>query len=387
MTPPLPAPAARRLVFAGCVNFITIGFTQSILGPSLNSIGGDFGIPASVVSLAVSALFLGAAAAILFTGVLARRFGYRRLLLGGLGTICAGALLMAVAHGWLLALGAAGLIGIGFGLQNAGTNLVAVRSFGIRAGPVVNLLSGLFGVGSVLGPLAVGFLLPAWRVPFLIVAGLALVAALPVFGISEPAAEEAPPDVPGGGLLLSVLGFVGIFFVYVSVEVGAASWEATHLTPHYGAERAAFFTSLFWAAIMAGRFLAIPLSARLRPQLLVLGTTALMVPAAALAFHPPAAPYAYMLLGLACAAVFPTTLVWVEQALPGRSETVIPVGMAAANLGPVLTAPLFGLGITGFGSGFVPAGLLVLALLLVLITGAVFRRLRSPLPAGDTALR
>ena len=384
MTPPLSAAAGRRLVFAGCVNFIAIGFTQSIVGPSLSAIGADFGISAGTVSLAVSSLFLGAAFAILFAGVLARRFGYRRLLFTGLATIAVGALLMTVAGTWPAALTAAGLIGVGFGLQNAGTNLVAVRSFGSRAGPVVNLLSGLFGVGSVLGPLAVGFLLPDWRVPFLLVVLLAAAAAVPTAGISEPGAEAAPAELPGTELLLSVLGFVGIFFVYVSVEVGAASWEATHLTPHYGAERAAFFTSLFWGAIMVGRFLAIPLSARLRPQLFVLGTVALMVPAAAVTFVPQFAPLGYLLLGLACAAVFPTTLVWIEQALPGRSETVIPVGMAAANLGPVLTAPLLGFGVTRLGSGFVPAGLLGLTVLLLLVTATVFQRLGAPLTGKDT---
>lgn len=384
MTPPLPPGALRRLVLAGCVNFAVIGFTQSIIGPSLSAIGGDFGIPASTVSLAVSALFLGAAAAILFAGVLARRFGYRRLLAAGLVIIGSGALLMTVAHSWLLALLAAGLLGIGFGLQNAGTNLLAVRSLGAAAGPLVNLLSGVFGIGSVAGPLAVGFLLPAWRVPFLVLSVLAAAALLPLLRISEPAREAAPGRLPGRALFLSVLGFVGIFFVYVSVEVSAAAWEATHLTPHYGAEKAAFFTSLFWAAITAGRFLVIPLSARLRPQWLVLGTVALMVPAAALTFPPGFAPYGYVLLGLACAAVFPTTLVWIQETLPGRSETVIPVGMAAANLGPVLTAPLIGLGVTRAGTGFVPAGLLALAVVLLVITATVHWRGTPALRGRDT---
>lgn len=377
MTQPLPVSNARRLLLAGCVNFVTIGISQSILGPSLEAIGGDFGIPATTVSLAISVLFLGAALAILASSWLVRRFGYRPVLVGALATIALGALLMTVAHNWPLALAAASLVGLGFGMQNVGSNLLIVRSFGVRSGPAVNLLSAMFGIGCILGPLLVGLLLPEWRLPFLIVAVAAVAAIIPGLRVPEPAPETTRPSRLNPALIFSLLGFVSLFLLYVSAEVGAASWEATHLTPWYGAEQAAYLTSLFWAALTVGRFLAIPVSARLRPARLVLLSVLLSVPGAVMTLWPGLAPAGYIVMGLAFAPVFPTTLVWIQQVLPGRSETMIPITMAAANLGPVLTSPLIGLGVTRAGSDFVPVALLALVLLLLLVSAIQFVRTRE----------
>lgn len=350
---------------------------QSILGPSLAAIGEDFGIEAATVSLAVSVLFLGAAVAILFSGWLVRRFGYRSVLAGALAVMAGGALLMTVAGSWPLALTAASLVGLGFGMQNVGTNLLIVRSFGLRSGPAVNLLSALFGIGCIIGPLLVGLLLPDWRLPFLIVVIASLAALLVGLGVPEPAPEKATRAASSPALILSVLGFVVLFFFYVSGEIGAASWEATHLTPHYGAEQAAYLTSLFWAALTVGRFIAIPVSARLQPATLVLAASALALPAVALTLVPGIAPVGYLLFGLFLAPIFPTTLVWIQQVLPGRSETAIPVTMSAANLGPVLTAPVIGLGVTNLGPDFVPVALTSVTALLLLTSLLQFRRTRG----------
>ncbi len=51
--------------------------------------------------------------------------------------------------------------------------------------------------------------------------------------------------------------------------------------------------------------------------------------------------------------------------------------MAAANLGPVLTAPLIGFGVTRAGSDFVPVAILSLVLLLLLVSVVLFFRTRE----------
>ena len=350
---------------------------QSVLGPSLEAIGNDFAVPATTVSLAISVLFLGAGAAILMAGWLVRRFGYRLTLAGALAVLGSGAVLMTLAGNWPVALLAAALVGLGFGLQNVRTNLLIVRSFGVRAGPAVNLLSALFGIGSVLGPLLVGLLLPQWRLPYLILAFATLVALLIGLRIPEPPPEKRTVQGMNPGIIFSVLGFISIFFFYVAAEMGAASWEATHLAPYFGSEQAAFLTSLYWAAITIGRFIAIPVSARLKPAHLVTGAAALAIPGAVLTTFPALAPVGYLIMGLAFAPIFPTTLVWIQQALPGRSEMMIPITMSAANLGPVLTAPLIGFGVEGFGTDFIPWALLTFTVLLLLTAGVQLMRARS----------
>ncbi len=353
---------------AGSVNFVTIGITQSVFGPSFDAFSNAFAVPAAAVSLVVSVFFAGGSLSILAAGMLVRRFGYRRVLTSAMVALGLGALLMALAPAWPVVLVAAGLIGVGFGTQNVSTNLLVVRAFGGRAGPVVNFIGAVFGIGSVLGPLLVGLLLPSWRVPFMILAGLAVLASLVNIRVFEPGRETAAAGAAGGRVLALLASFILLFFVYVAAEVGVASWEATHLSPYVGPERAAFLTSLFWLSVTAGRFVAMPVSAFVRPPTLVMAAALLAVGGAVFALNPTLAPYAYMVMGFAFAPIFPTALVWLQQALPGRTETFVPFVMAAANMGPVLTAPLIGLAVTRQGSDVVPLALLVITGVLVLIT-------------------
>lgn len=373
----MPPADARRLLLAGSVNFITIGIAHSVLGPSLEAIGTDFDVPATTVSLAVSVLFLGAGASVLTAGLLVKKFGYQPVLAAALVVLGSGALLMTLAGNWPLALLAATLVGLGFGLQNVSTNLLIVRSFGSRSAPAVNLLSALFGIGSVLGPLLVGIFLPDWRVPYMILAAATVVAMFAGWRIPEPPPEKTTRHAAGGAVILSAVGFISIFFFYVASEMGAATWEATHLAPHYGSEQAAFLTSLYWGAITVGRFIAIPVSARVRASHLVVGASALAIPGAVLTLVPSVAPLGYLIMGLAFAPIFPTTLVWIQNALPGRSEVMIPVTMAAANLGPVLTAPLIGLGVQQVGSDVIPWAILSLTLMLLVTASVQLLRTRS----------
>ena len=65
------------------------------------------------------------------------------------------------------------------------------------------------------------------------------------------------------------------------------------------------------------------------------------------------------------------------EALPGRTETVIPVTMAASNLGPVLTAPLIGLLVSSYGSNLIPVALSVLTALLLLVSLLQYTRTKG----------
>lgn len=378
MAAPLDPVRKRLLLTAASLNFVTMGAMQSLLGPSLESLGTAFAVQPTVAGLAVSMMFVCAGAAILAAGMLVRRLGYRAVLAGSLALLGSAALLVAVAPAWPLVLLGTGLMGLGFGLQNVAANLLLVRTFRAGAAPILNFVGALFGVGSVLGPLLVGQFLPEWRIPWMILGGVAVLAAVPSLRIAEP--EREVPPLGGrlpGAVLATLSGFVVMMFLYVSAEVGVAAWEATHLAPLYGAGTAAYFTSLYWLSITAGRFAAMFLSTRVRPPVLVLGSMLLGLAGVALAHVPQLAPWAYMLAGFAFAPVFPTSLAWLQQALPGRMETFMPFVMAAANLGPVLTAPLIGWSVTLMGSGFVPTSLTIITLATVMATAVLYTRART----------
>ena len=116
----------------------------------------SFGVGVERVGATVQLHFAAGLVATLASSLLLERFGYRRIIVVASAMLAAGATSVALAPSWgLLLVGVTGG-GLGFGLLNVGLNLVVARTFAPNAAPFLNLVSALFGVGAVLGPLAVG---------------------------------------------------------------------------------------------------------------------------------------------------------------------------------------------------------------------------------------
>lgn len=368
-------PSRRTLLLAGFLAFLVVGASQALYGPAFPVLRERFGLNAAEVGLVVSLHFFGSFTTIAFSGVILRRFGYRRTLVAGAAVLAFGAALVAFQVSWVATLAGALAIGLGFGAVDVGMNLLFVRSFREGSAPALNLLNAMFGIGAVVGPIAVALLLPALFVPFMGVAVASVLVGLLMLRVEEP-----PVLAPGERLPLSwsrVIGFVLIYYLYVAAEVGVASWETEYLTPHFGAERAAAFPAIFWGAMTVGRFLATPLSAWLRPRDLVLGASAVALAAAVVAHWVPAAPWAYAVVGLAFAPIFPTTLVWLERVFPQRAEQIAPIAVAAANLGPVTTAPLIGLSVEATSRSVIPTDIALLCGLLAGVIAFMWLRTRG----------
>ncbi len=372
----------RRVIFvAGTLSFLAIGAVQAMYGPAFPAFLARYGVGVGQVGAVVSVHFLGSFVTIAASGMLLARFGYRRLMLGGAALLAMGAAGVALSPLWSLTLAAALLGGLGFGLLDVATNLLFARWYGDRSTGALNLLNAAFGVGAVVGPVLVGLLAPRVAPAFLLVAVVTGIAALFIGRAPMP----RPLDVPAGVLRARrgpIAGFMLLYFLYVASEVGVASWEPTYLAPLFGDARAAFFTGLYWAALTLGRFIAAALGDRLRPADMVLAAVVLALAAAWTATLGGLAPLAYALVGFAFAPVFPTALAWLQQVFPQRAEQIAPLVFAVANLGPVLTAPAIGWGVSLAGTGTIPPALGSLVLALLLVVGLLWRSNRGPARAG-----
>ena len=193
----------------------------------------------------------------------------------------------------------------------------------------------------------------------------------------SPAYAQAASGGDAGimGFLPIILMFVLLYFMYVSTEVGVASWVTEYLTPTVGLAWAAGATSIYWGAVTVGRILAVPISTRLSPATLVIGALSTALVALLLAHWLPLAPVAFAVVGLGLAPVFPTGLAWLARAMPRRAEQVTPIALAAANLGPVATAPLIGAAVGAWGVSAIPTALAAAALLA--LASALWLRLRT----------
>ncbi len=357
-------PRYRVVLATAGVGLVSIGAIQAMYGPAFPGLMARFGVGVERVGLTVQLHFAAGLVGTLASSLLLERFGYRRILVVASAMLAASAMVVALAPSWsLLLVGVTGG-GLGFGLLNVGLNLVVARTFAPNAAPFLNLVSALFGVGAVLGPLAVGAVGGGLRGPF---TGLAVAAAatmLLAWRLPEPPKAGAP--TAGRFPWAAGVGFVVLFGLYVAVEQGVASWETVHLEPAVGAQRAAFFTGMFWAALTLGRVAAVALAHRARPGTLVLGASAAGLAALATAHVPGFAPAAYVLAGLAFAPVFPTALAWIERVFPERSERVVPVALAFANAGPVGATAIIGAWVGRAGPQAVPSALTAIAGVLLL---------------------
>lgn len=354
--------------------FLLIGALQALYGPSFPLLRERFGIQSDEVSLVVSAQFLGAFLGIIGSTWLLRALGYRRVLIAATAAFALGSGAIAAAPTWSTVLAGAVVAGAGAGLLNVACNLMVAVSFRPKAAPALNLINAVFGIGAVIGPLLVTALEPRFALPFLAL-GVAAIALVPwAVGLGVPAVTL--PDRGAAGMAWGNLaGFVVLYIFYVSVEVGVTSWETEYLTPRFGAEAAAF-TSLYWLAITVGRVMAAPLSARLKSHQMVLYASAATLVFMLASHRVESAPLAFVLVGLGLSPIFPTALAWLTEVFPERAEQVTPVVVAAANLGPALSAPVIGRIVQVEGVRVIPTALSGLALVLLVIVAWLWGQTR-----------
>lgn len=369
-------PQRRHLLIMGFAAFFLLGAQQAMYGPSLPLFRAKFGLEVDQVSAVVSAQFLGAFLAIVASGLLIRAVGYRRVLIAGALGVAGGLGAIAVAGAWWQVVAGAFVGGAGFGILNISFNLLLALSFRPNAAPALNLLNAVFGVGAIAGPLLVALFEPRLALPFLTLVAVALVLLVLVTVLDVPRAVAATRTAAPASVGLLVL-FVLLYFFYVSTEAGVANFQTEHLTPHFGAATAAGFPALFWGAITVGRLIATPLSAFIRPPAMVLGSAVLATITLLFASNVVAAPYVYAVVGLMMAPIFATALAWLTEVFPERAEQYTPIVVAAANLGPVVTAPIIGVTVANLGTGSIPIALASSCALLVAVVAVLFLRTRG----------
>jgi FHS family glucose/mannose:H+ symporter-like MFS transporter len=361
------------LLATSFLTFIVVGAEQSLYGPAFETFQSRYGLDAATVSLSVSLHFLGSFVGIILSGLLIQIFRYRRFLAGSALLMTAGLAVVGLSGSWPVVLAGAFAAGLGFGFLDVGVNLLVVRSIAAPVNPVLNLLNAMFGLGAMLGPALVAATVPTAERAFLVIGAMGLAVMVLVLRVPEPAAVEST-EPSRSGSFGRVFVFTLIYFLYVSSEVGAASWEASHLAPYFGVVRAAGLTSLYWGAITVGRLLAVPISAHVRPATMVVGSSALALVAALATNIVPVAPAAYAAMGLAFAPIFPSVLAWLHETYPRRAEQMAPIALAGATLGPVVTSPLIGLIVSSEGPQVVPHALSALVAALLLVSGALHLR-------------
>ena len=366
------------------IAFISLGLPDGLLGAGWPTMYGELGVPVSWAGIVSMIIAVGTIVSSLLSDRLTRKLGAGRVTALSVA-LTAVALLGFSWSGqfWMLCLWAIPY-GLGAGSVDAALNNHVAVHYTSRH---MSWLHCMWGVGASVGPYIMGYALSLgrhwsagyqWVAIIQVALVLVLALSLPVWhrqhSPANAASAQTAPPLPYRRLLRlpGVPAVMLTFLCYCALEQTAALWASSYLNLHKAMpkETAAFFGSLFFLGITAGRGLNGFLTLRWSDARLThmgFAVIALGIGLLALPLGKYGALAGLVLVGLGCAPIYPCII----HATPDHfgldhSQAIIGLQMASAYVGSCLMPPLFGFLASHLGQGILPVYLLVFLLIMVL---------------------
>lgn len=362
------------------LSFISLGLPDGLLGAAWPTIYPELSVPVSYAGILFAIISGGTVVSSLLSDRLTFRLGTGRVT--AISVCMTAAALFGFASSnsyWMLCLWAIPY-GLGAGSVDASLNNYVALHYTSRH---MSWLHCMWGVGATVGPYIMGAVLSGgghWSGGYRTV-GFIQLALTAVLFLSLPLWKERAKTEDGSDAkplpLKAVISIPGAkqimvtFFCYCALEQSTALWASSYLALYKGvpADTAAFFASMFFIGITAGRalngFLTMKFTdtqlIRMGQGVILSGICAMLLPlgnAAAIA--------GLILIGLGCAPIYPCVI----HSTPAHfgaehSQALIGVQMASAYIGNCLMPPLFGLIANHIHVALLPVYLLLILGLMV----------------------
>jgi len=264
-----PKPSAAAVVAVTTIVQIVVTMCSVIPAAIAPELARAFAVPASLIGVQVSLIYLGAMATSLVSGVLIRRWGALRTSQAALVLSGVGVTLMAAPSLLVFAVGSV-LTGFGYGLTNPAASHLLMR---VTQPKTRNLVFSLKQTGVPLGGVAAGLAAPTLALTFgwqsALLAGVAL--ALALIAIIQPFRRswdrDRDPNVtlrssPAADLTLvwrhGVLWRMSLVgFCYSAVQLSLTTFAVTMLVEDldFGLVEAGVVLSMLQVAGAAGRLI------------------------------------------------------------------------------------------------------------------------------------
>ncbi len=360
--------------------FISLGLPDSMLGAAWPSMRAAWGAPlgqAGSISLVIAA---GTVVSSFISGRVIRKFGTGKVtVVSVFMTACALFGISLAPGAWWLYIMAVPL-GLGAGAVDSGLNAYVAKNYKARH---MSWLHCFWGVGATLGPVIMGAFVSRdgyWQGGYRTVSAiqltlaLVLLLSLPLWNRDEAAQCTQNSSTKPQNLyrLPGVWWTLVTFFLYCSLEIAAGLWCASFLvgTKALSAAQGAWWASLYYAGITAGRFLSGFLTMKFpSKQMIRLGMILILAGAGILLLPGEAAASGMALMGLGCAPIFPAML----HETPARfgtenAQDLMGIQMASAYIGSTLMPAVMGQAANAVGIGIYPWYLLGCGVLMMLCT-------------------
>ena len=368
--------------------FISLGLPDGLLGAAWPTMYPGFGVPVSYAGAVSMIVAFGTIVSSLLSDRLTYRFGTGKVTAVSVAMTAAALFgFSACTEYWMLLLWAVPY-GLGAGGVDASLNNYVALHYSSRH---MSWLHCMWGVGASVGPYIMGWVLSGgahWSGGYRIVGivqvclTIVLFLTLGLWKDRRAEAENAEP-VP----LAKVFRIAGAkeilvtFFCYCALEQTAALWASSYLTLSKGvdAETAAFFASMFFLGITAGRALNGFLTIKFDDKTLIrMGCAVIGLGIGAMLLPGNMALAGLLLVGLGCAPIYPCIIHSTPANFgPEKSQALIGVQMASAYVGTLLMPPLFGVIAGSIGAWVMPAYLLAILVLMALMHERMLRQVEK----------
>ncbi len=366
------------------LTFISLGLPDAILGVAIPAIHLSWGTPISSFGTISMIVTGGTIVSSLTSGFIIGKIGTGKIAF--ISCVMTGGAILGMSFVpsfyWMIPL--AFPLGLGAGAVDTALNNYVALHFKAHH---MNWLHSFWGVGAMIGPLIMGNMMvhSTWQAGYRTIGGIQLglsailLLSLPLWRKHRPQ-STIPDDLKERGEtgtpLKSVRGIIpalAVMFLYCAGETGLGLWSSTFLTSSrgYSVERAAFWVSMYFGGITAGRLLSGFFSFRLNnTQMIRLGILLSLAGAILLSLPLPfylSGP-TLVLIGLGFAPIFPAMLHETPIRFgSGNSQKIIGLQMGAGYSGAAIMAPLLGLLLQ-----FLGAFLLPLMLFLYILSQLIF---------------
>jgi MFS transporter, FHS family, glucose/mannose:H+ symporter len=370
---------------ASFFSFFVFGFSDNLKGATIPAFLRDLDFSYSMGGSILLGVYIGFLIATLATGILADIAGNKTVLVIA-GVCLAGGIIgfSSFSTFWPLALSML-VLGLGLGAIELGANNIIVELHAAQKARYLNLMSVLHGMGSMTAPLYAGFLLAggfSWRLVYQ--GALVLVVIMLVYTVLAKYPRVVEQKIQSISLKkLARIAFKGytvwyyfLIAIYVSTEIGIASWIVEFLQTQKGLEigLSTQMLSLYFGLMMAGRFAGSFLVERVGYlKIMLLVSLAAFASIAIGIFGPDELFFFLPLSGLFLSIIFPTVTAAVSDQHTENQGAILGLLFTFAGIGGMagpwlvgVSADLFGLQL-GFSLSLFFCALMIATLVILLV--------------------
>ena len=255
--------------------FMMFAMTTDAVGVIIPEVMKQFQLSMTAAGLMHYAPMVAIALAGIFLGFLADKFGRKKTIIIGLALFSVNSYLFLTGNTFAFFLGLLIISGIAIGIfKTAALALIGdISKSTTEHTSTMNAVEGFFGVGAIIGPFIVTYLLKTgvdWKWLYVVAGSLCIVLIVIALMVEYPKTKKTTEDPINLKATLSMmkdpyaLGFSLAAFLYVSVECAIYVWMPTLIAGYNGSAVfiATYALSIFFILRAGGRFLGAWLMAR-----------------------------------------------------------------------------------------------------------------------------